>query len=69
MNPRTIILLVVALSAAGLTAYFANSWMAAQRAALEDQAVPAEAAPASATVDVLVAKRSLPTGTFIRDGD
>lgn len=69
MNPRTIILLVVALSAAGLTAYFANSWMAAQRAALEDQAVPAEAAPALATVDVLVAAKSLPTGTFIRDGD
>ncbi len=69
MNPRTIILLVVALTAAGLTAFFANSWMVAQRAALEDHAVPTEAAPAIATVDVLVAKRSLPTGAFIRDGD
>jgi pilus assembly protein CpaB len=69
MNPRTIILLVVALSAAALTAYFANSWMAAQRAALEDQAAPAEPAPKVATVDVLVAKRSLPTGTFIRADD
>lgn len=69
MNPRTVILLVVALSAAALTAYFANSWMAAQRAALEDQAKPAEAARAMTTLEVLVAKRILPTGTFIRDGD
>lgn len=69
MNPRTIILLVVALSAAGLTAYFADSWMAAQRAALEDRAAPVEAGPSITTKDVLVAKRDLPTGTFIRDGD
>lgn len=67
MNPRTIILLVVALSAAALTAYFANSWMAAQRAAMDQ--TPVEQAPAIATVEVLVAVRNLPTGTFIREGD
>ncbi|MBL8659219.1 MAG: Flp pilus assembly protein CpaB [Rhodospirillales bacterium] len=69
MNPRTIILLVVALTAAGMTAFFANTWMAAQRAALEDHGAPAEAPAAIRTVEVLVAKRSLPTGAFIRDGD
>lgn len=65
MNPRPIILLLVALSAAGLTAYFANSWMASQRAAMEEQA-PAAQAPSIETVDVLVAKADMPTGSFIR---
>lgn len=65
MNPRPIILLALALSAAGMTAYFANSWMASQRAALAEQA-PAAQAPAIETVDVLVAKADMPTGSFIR---
>lgn len=67
MNPRPIILLAVALSAAGFTAYFASSWMASQRAALSEQA-PAAQAPAIETVDVLVAKADMPTGSFIRAG-
>ena len=67
MNPRPIILLALALSAAGMTAYFANSWMASQRAALTEQA-PAAQAPAIETVDVLVAKADMPTGSFIRVG-
>ena len=65
MNPRPIILLAVALSAAGLTAYFANSWMASQRAALEEQA-PVAAAQAFETLDVLVAKADMATGSFLR---
>lgn len=65
MNPRPIILLALALSAAGLTAYFANTWMASQRAAMEEQA-PAAQAPSIETVDVLVAKADMPTGSFIR---
>jgi pilus assembly protein CpaB len=65
MNPRPIILLALALSAAGMTAYFANSWMASQRAALEDQAPTAQAAILE-TVDVLVAKSDMPIGSFIR---
>lgn len=65
MNPKPVILLAVALSAAGLTAYFANSWMASQRAALEDQ-TPVAAAQAFETVDVLVAKADMATGTFLR---
>lgn len=67
MNPRPVILLVIALSVAGLTAYFANSWMAAQRAAMDQ--TPVEQAASIATVEVLVAVRNLPTGTFIREGD
>jgi pilus assembly protein CpaB len=65
MNPRPIILLVLALSAAGMTAYFANSWMASQRAAMEDQA-PTAQAPVIETIDVLVAKSGMATGSFIR---
>ena len=68
MNPRPIILLAVALSAAGLTAYFANSWMASQRAALEEQA-PVAAAQAFETLVVLVAKADMATGSFIRPDD
>lgn len=65
MNPRPVILLVIALSVAGLTAYFANSWMASQRAALEEHS-PTAQAPVVETVDVLVAKSDMATGSFIR---
>ncbi|HSO42062.1 MAG TPA: Flp pilus assembly protein CpaB [Rhodospirillales bacterium] len=52
----------------GLTAYFANSWMASQRAALEEQA-PAAQAPGVETADVLIAKADMATGSFIRPDD
>ena len=50
-----------------MTAYFANSWMASQRAALAEQA-PTAQAPAMETIDVLVAKADMPVGSFIRAG-
>jgi len=62
MNPRTILLAVVALSLAGLTALFARQWLDAQRAVVV--AAPVEA-PAP-KVEVLVAREALPAGTFVK---
>lgn len=66
MNLRTIMLLLVAVSVAGLTAIFARNWLASQRAALEAQAPAEQAVAAVDVIEVLVAERDLPTGTFIR---
>lgn len=65
MNPRSIILILFALLFAGGTVYFANSWLNAQRNALSrTQARPQQVeAPEHA---ILVAKRPLPAGTFVR---
>ena len=66
MNLRTILLLVVALGAAGATAYFAQNWISAQKDMLNSQASnqqPAEHIPAE---QVLVAKQDLPTGSFVK---
>lgn len=66
MSFRGILLLLVALSAAGLTATFARYWISAERAALL-ASMPAEA-PHSATPEVLVASANLPAGTLVKAG-
>ena len=52
MNLRTVVLLAVALSVAGLTALLVNGWLAGQKVAVEAQA-PAVAPPPP---EILVAK-------------
>ena len=69
MNLRTILLLVVALGAAGFTAYFAQNWLIAQREAFDAQASKPAPAPEIATDEILVAKEDLPTGSFIKADD
>lgn len=66
MNPRAVLLLVVALSAAGGAALFARNWIAGQQAALHAQAPTPARADAIATAQVLVAATDLPTGSFLR---
>ena len=66
MNFRTVLLLVVALSAAGGAALFARNWIASQQAALHAQAPSGAHAGAIATAEVLVAAKDLPTGSFLR---
>jgi len=68
MNLRTILLIVVALGAAGFTAYFAQNWLIAQRDAFNSQAAkePVEVIP---TDEILVAKENLPTGSFVNADD
>ena len=63
MNIRNVVLLVLALGAAGFTAMFARNWISAERAAIM-ASVPKET-PKTAAVEVLVAARALPAGTFI----
>ena len=68
MNLRTILLIVVALGAAGFTAYFAQNWLIAQRDAFNSQAAkePVEVIP---TDEILVAKENLPIGSFVNADD
>lgn len=64
MNVRSIILLVVALVVAGFTAFFARSWISAERAAiLASVPEPTKELPAT---QVLVAKEQLHPGAFVR---
>ncbi len=65
MNLRTILLLVIALGAAGFTAYFAQNWLLAQREAMNSQ-TSQEPAQEIATDEILVAKENLPTGSFVK---
>ncbi len=66
MNVRTIALLVAALSTAGGTAFFAKNWIAGQRRAMEAQAPAQSSAAALAVTEVLVAKKDLAAGTFVK---
>jgi pilus assembly protein CpaB len=65
MNLRTVLLLVFALSAAAVTAYFAKNWIADQRAAWENQAPAQAEAPMMPVKEILVADEELATGTFV----
>ena len=60
LNPRTIILSVVALLMAGVTAFMVQGWMDSQRAALN-----AKIPPKPTSTEVMVAKQNLPTGTLL----
>ena len=64
MTLRSILLLVFALVAAGLTAFYARNWIATERAAFM-ASIPEEAPEAPSTL-VLVAKEDLPAGTFVK---
>ena len=64
MNVRTVVLLAVALSVAGLTALLVDGWLAGQKVAVEAQA-PAVAAPPPPP-EILVAKKAMPAGTFVK---
>jgi pilus assembly protein CpaB len=63
MGPRRIIVLLIALVAAGGTAMFARSWVAGQQANVTVVQAPA---PQAEHHEVLVADADLPAGTFIK---
>jgi pilus assembly protein CpaB len=67
MRLKSILLVVVALVLAGFTAFMVRNWLEAERAAAQrsmaNRPQPAAAPPG---VQVLVAKRELPIGTFLR---
>jgi pilus assembly protein CpaB len=64
MNLRTVLLLAVALAVAGLTAFAVNGWLAAQRPVVQATAMPAAAPPP--LPEILVAKKELPAGSFLK---
>lgn len=64
MNMRSVALLVVALVVAGFTAFFARSWILAERAAIL-ASVPEQTEELPAT-QVLIAKEELHAGSFVR---
>lgn len=63
MTLRNVLLLVLALGAAGFTAVFIRGWLTAERAAIM-ASVPKEA-PKTTSVEVLVAGHELPAGSFL----
>ena len=67
MRLKSILLVVVALVLAGFTAFMVRNWLEAERAAAQRaMANRPQAAPAPRGIQVLVAKRELPVGTFLR---
>jgi len=65
MSPRLIVLLLIAVIAAGGAGLAANNWLASQRAAIES-AKQAQPVIENNEVRVLVAKQALPAGTLIK---
>lgn len=65
MNPRTLLLAVAALVTAGLTAFLVQGWMEHQRSQMVS--APVKAKPAA--LQVLVAKKNIPRGKFIKPQD
>ncbi|MGH6898570.1 MAG: Flp pilus assembly protein CpaB [Geminicoccaceae bacterium] len=63
MGPRRMIVLLIALVAAGGTAMYARSWVAGQQANVTTVAAPA---PQTEFHAVLVADTDLPAGTFVK---
>jgi pilus assembly protein CpaB len=66
MNLRTVVLLAVALAVAGLTALLVNGWLAGQKGAVEAKAPAAPAVAAPPPPEILVAKKAMPAGTFVK---
>jgi pilus assembly protein CpaB len=66
VTPRTIILVFAALLTAGGTIYFAQSWISRERAQLE--AMKKQPVKEEGT-QVLVAKKNLPAGLFVKPED
>ena len=64
MSLRNILILLVAIGAAGLTAFYANSWISSERAAMRAN-VPLEQ-KAQPTTQILVADKELTSGQFVR---
>lgn len=66
MNLRTILLLALALTVAGITALLVNGWLAAQRPVVQATVTPAATPAPPPLPEVLVAKKELPAGSFLR---
>lgn len=63
MTPRSMLLIVAALIVTGATVYFADSWLARERAALN--ATQPEQKEVEPAIKVLVAKKAMPAGQFV----
>lgn len=65
MNPRSILLILLAVGFAGGTVFVANKWLSSMRAAYTQK--QPEPVKKEAKVQVLVAKEDLPAGTLIQE--
>lgn len=66
MKPRVLLLAVIALATAGAAAFLANGWLERQRASMTVRTKPV---PVKAALAVLVARKPLPAGMFIKPED
>jgi pilus assembly protein CpaB len=62
MNPRTLLLVIAAFGTAGLTAFLVQGWLDRQRAEI----MASGSQTGVTATQVLVAKRDLPAGTFVK---
>lgn len=67
MKPRIFLVAFTAIVTAGAAAYLAQGWLNRQRAAVMASAPKAE--KPKPTVAILVAKKALPSGTFVKQDD
>lgn len=67
MKPRVLLIAVAAIMTAGAAAYLTQGWLNRQRAAV--MASAPKAAKPKPTVSILVAKKALPSGTFVKQAD
>ena len=65
MNPRTLLLGLAALLTAGITAFLVNGWMQRQRA----NNIPKPQVAKVEALQILVARKTLGPGTFVKLGD
>ncbi len=65
MNAKTIVIAIVALVVAGATGLLIQNWMSAQRNAML-RAMPKSARIDTGAPKVMVARKSLPAGTFLK---
>lgn len=69
MSLRNVILIVVAILLTGATALVARSWLESQRVQVSNNAAPQAEVEPQPAVEVLVAKRDIPTGSFLKEPD
>src|SRR6185436_592803 len=69
MNSKRMVFLLLAVIVAGATAFMARAWLQGERTAIMAQSGVRKEAPAAQTLQVLVARNQIHTGTIVKPDD
>ena len=69
MNSKRMVFLLLAVIVAGATAFMARAWLQGERAAIMAQAGLRKEPPVAQTLQVLVARNAIPTGSIVKPDD